>query len=500
MSEDETPNVKLDKGKLAEIFLTKYCERTFLKLWAYPNPYKSQGDELCDVLAVFEEHVFIFSIKNISFNTEKTTNVAWERWRKKAIDASIRQVKGAEKWILKNPEKIFIDAQCTKKLPVPIDAKNCKIHRIVVAFGAEEACKNDSQNNMNGSLAICYTNSKDTTKLPETFAPFHLILPRDEVIHVFDSYNLEIILGELDTVRDLLWYFEAKENAIKKYNAVYHLGEEELLARYFSNFDEESHKHYIGKKNETGNIIGVKQGEWERFSKSGEYRRKKDANKESYLWDRLLQKTLQNALDGTLKHDGDVFKDESAMIEMAKEPRLSRRSISKLMQNAIDRFPTNPKKLTRHLGCYSSYYPDRMYVFLQLQPPPNIDYTTQYRPARLRLLEIACGVAKNKFSHLKKVIGIAIDPPNLNQGVCEDFMWMDCENWTKKQAEYYEKENNETGFNLLGTDDLKIVTGKAHEFPPAPDHDGKKSKPERNQPCPCGSGKKYKKCCYMRGL
>lgn len=25
-------------------------------------------------------------------------------------------------------------------------------------------------------------------------------------------------------------------------------------------------------------------------------------------------------------------------------------------------------------------------------------------------------------------------------------------------------------------------------------------KPGRNQPCPCGSGKKYKKCCYLKGL
>ncbi len=26
----------------------------------------------------------------------------------------------------------------------------------------------------------------------------------------------------------------------------------------------------------------------------------------------------------------------------------------------------------------------------------------------------------------------------------------------------------------------------------------KKNKPKRNDPCPCGSGKKYKKCCYPK--
>ena len=468
MSKNDTSTKNSDKGKLAEIFLTKYCERTFLKLWAYPNPYKSQGDELCDVLVVFEKNIFIFSIKDIFFTKADTTKIAWDRWKKKAIDKSISQVKTAERLIRNHPEKIFLDAKCTKKFPIPIDTKNWKFHRIVVAFGAEEACKNDSKNNINGSLGICYIDLKDSKKLSETLVPFCLTLPKNEVVHVFDSHNLKIILGELDTVQDLLSYFEAKEEAIKKYTYLSYCGEEDLLSMYLTNFDKEEKKHYIGTKDETINGVGMEEGFWEDFLKSGAYKRQKEANKVSYLWDRLLQKTLQNALDGTLKHDGDVFKDESAMIEMAKEPRFSRRIISGAMQNAIDRFPTDTNELRRHLGCYPSFYPDRAYVFFQIACLPNADYKTEYRPVRLKLLEIACGVAKNKLPHLKKVIGIAIDPPNLNQGVSEDFILMDCENWTKEQAEYYEKENKETGFNFFGTDDLNIVMGKSYEFPPEP--------------------------------
>lgn len=40
-----------------------------------------------------------------------------------------------------NPENIFVDKKCTQKLPIPIDKENLKIHRIIVAHGAEEACK-----------------------------------------------------------------------------------------------------------------------------------------------------------------------------------------------------------------------------------------------------------------------------------------------------------------------------------------------------------------------
>ncbi len=43
-----------------ERMLAEFCEKSFLKLWSYPNPYKDDGHELCDLLAVFGNYVFIF--------------------------------------------------------------------------------------------------------------------------------------------------------------------------------------------------------------------------------------------------------------------------------------------------------------------------------------------------------------------------------------------------------------------------------------------------------
>jgi hypothetical protein len=34
--------------------LSQLCQRTSLNIWAYPNPYKADGKELCDLLVVFE--------------------------------------------------------------------------------------------------------------------------------------------------------------------------------------------------------------------------------------------------------------------------------------------------------------------------------------------------------------------------------------------------------------------------------------------------------------
>ncbi len=498
---DITPIVKSVGINDSEKILARLCDEVFLKLWAYPNPYRKQAKELCDVLAVFEEHVFIFSIKKISFTNAKTTEIAWNRWKNKAIDESIKQIQKAESWIRNNPEKIFLDAQCTKKFPIPIDIKNLKIHRIVVAFGAEDACKKDSQNNINGSLAIGYADLRDPTKVSDSIFPFDLILPRDEVIHVLDSYNLDIILNELDTVSDLLWYFEAKERAIKDYKILRHRGEQELLANYITNFDKSSQKHYIGIKDKAFDSVDIGEGFWEEFTNSDTYKRRERENEISYLWDNLLQRTLQNALDGTLRGDGDIFKGESAVFEMAKEPRVSRRVISKAMQEAIDSFPTDTNKMSLNIGDYPSFYSDIRYAFLQVIQPPNSDYKKEYRPVRFEMLNIACGVIKNRFSHLKKVIGIAVEPPKLNQRTSEDFILLDCENWTKERAEYYRKENKETGLNFFESDKVKMFKKTAYEFPPENNNNTKESiKIGRNDPCFCRSGKKYKKCCYLKGF
>ena len=508
---DITPIVKLKGDTPTEILLAQLCDKVFLDLWAYPNPYANHDGkptkEICDVLAVFENHVFIFSDKKSELDPEKINDKTWDKWKRVAIDKSIKQVKGAERWIRNNPEKIFIDKKCTKKLPIPIDKENLKIHRIIVAHGADVACKNDSPNNINGSLAICYADLKNSTKPSESPRPFDLILPRDDIIHVFDSHNLEIILGELDTVCDLLSYFEAKEEAIRKYKVLRHCGEEELLFMYLNNFDKKRKKHYIGVKDKNIDFIDMGDGYWDDFIKSDRYKIKKHADKVSYLWDDLLKKTLKNALKGTLTGNANVFRGESALNEMAKEPRVIRRLLSNFILDSFKKFPDDKDIMGPYNAYFSISSSDCMYVFLQLTPLETADYDKEYRIVRGKMLEVACGVVKNKFPHLKKVIGIAMEPPKHNSKITEDFILLDCKNWTEEDAkffkEYSEKENKETGLNFLQKKDLKIKKGTFHEFPPAPNYGDKKqtkTKPHRNDPCPCGSGKKYKRCCYLKGF
>jgi len=64
------------------------CLKTFLRMWCYPSPCQADGTELCDVLAVFGNHVILFSDKNggdttgILSKNNKDEDVIWKRWFK----------------------------------------------------------------------------------------------------------------------------------------------------------------------------------------------------------------------------------------------------------------------------------------------------------------------------------------------------------------------------------------------------------------------------------
>ena len=470
-----------------ERLLADLCDRSFLKLWSYPNPLKEDKDELCDLLAVFENHVFIFfDRENLAFS--KDTNdplINWNRWKRKVIDDQVRTAHGAERYI-RNGRGIYLDKDLTSPFPINIDRQKMVVHKIIIAHGAKETCEKFSDSNIYGSLGMFYVNG--TPDLP---FPFMVHMEKENPVHVFDSHNLPIIFSELDTFYDFSSYLNAKVDAIKAYDMLSYCGEEDLLAHYFLNFDESRNKHFIGTLEKDINALMIGEGEWKDFVESEIYKRKKLADEISYHWDKLIQITCQNTLEGTIGGSSPL-KGSSAIHEMAKEPRFHRRALSERMMASIRNFPETSQRIMRNLSFMPSFFEDKGYVFLQLKVDDITDYENEYRPKRQALLEVACGAAKNKFKHLKKVIGIAIDAPKYAESNSEDFILMDCSDWPDNLREHYEKVNEGLGFFKTGALEKRTVT----EFPTVKKTSvSGKVKVGRNDPCPCGSGKKYKKCC-----
>ncbi len=476
-----------------ERLLAEFCKRSFLKLWSYPNPYKDDGHELCDLLAVFGDTMFIFFDRENELPEipDKDPQVLWDRWKRNVIDRQVRTAHGAERYI-RSGRSIFLDAKREKPFPVPFDKDKAVVHKIVVAHGAKEACERASPQNVYGSLAITYTE----TDGGQTH-PFHIEIDKRNPVHVLDSHNMPIVLQELDTVSDFSAYLDEKVRAAAAFDYLSYCGEEDLLGHYLLNYDAATQRHVIGPKGkDKGTINGVMigEGEWHDFVQTDLYKNTKNEDRISYFWDRLIQRTCQNSLDGTLGGNSNIARGESAICEMVKEPRFMRRSLSEKMLNAVERFP-DTGSLTRQVTFLPSFEPNVGYVLLQLRVPEEFRTSPDFREKRQTLLEIACGAAKNKFPNLVKVIGIGVEAPKFSGGtVAEDFILMPCEAWPDETKTYYEELNRE--WNFFGTPELRQFNDRVTQFvpPPRPARAANPRKIGRNDPCPCGSGKKYKKC------
>lgn len=474
--------------------LAEFCERSFLKLWSYPNPFKEDGHELCDLLAVFGDYIFIFfdREKKLAEEPDRDPQVLWDRWKRNVVDRQIRTAHGAERYI-RGDRPVFLDAKRTTPFPLPIDSQKAIIHKIIVAHGAKEACERASDQNVYGSLAITYCVSDGGPT-----QPFHIEIDHRNPVHVFDSHNFSIILTELDTVTDFSSYLDEKLRAVAEFDALAYCGEEDLLGHYLLNYDRETDRHIIGMKRSDVNCVIIGEGEWHDFIKTDLYRNTKNEDRISYFWDELIQRTCQNAVTGALGGNSDLLRGQSAIFEMVREPRFIRRALADKIKRAVMNFPDHPGQFTRQVTFLPSHLSEVGYVFFQLRVPASYrEKDPDYRDKRRTILEIACGAAKNEFPHLTKVIGIGIDAPKFaGKEDSEDFLLLPCATWTDDMRAYYEEQNRDWQF--FATPQLQQFNEHITQFVPPSSATTSAARPSRtigrNERCPCGSGRKYKKC------
>lgn len=450
---------KIERGipvNTTEKTLSDLCDLAFLKLWSFPNPYKEPGKELCDVLVVFDNNIIIFSVKNIKYNENKGLT-GWQRWKRKAIDESITQINGAEKWIKNHPDQIYLNKNCNTIIPIN-SKKKFKIYRIVVAHGISDSIAN-IPGNTSGSLGIKYSDNNDFEDVQ-----YFVELPKSPIYHILDSANLEILLKELDTITDFINYLKEKEKAIKLSKIVTYTGEEDVMGQYLRTIEPETGKHYILKDKNKDLIVDFENMIWKNFSNSYEYKEKKILDKSSYLWDKYLQQFCEYALNGELTGNIDIFQESSPIKEMAKESRFYRRILSGGIIQSVNYFPEIADDYTRQVRLIMSEDNKSAYVFLQIKYNEQDDYETVVRPKRRQMLNIACGTLKNKHSFLQKIVGIAINSPKHHIYADQDYILLDCKKWTRKDRSHYYNLNKDYNF-WKQKNELKVVN--SYEYPSA---------------------------------
>ena len=499
----ETIILKSDGANASEKYLSALCNDTFLSLWSYPNLFrdegrtdnKGDGKEICDLLVVFERHVIIFSDKMWTFPSTDDICLNWSRWYKKTIRDAEKQIRGAENHIKRQPDNIYLDSLCQRKLPIKLPNKSDAIyHRIVVAHGASEACKQYFSGG-SGSLII------DTSIQGERhwringndIAPFCVgqVNPSNGFVHVFDDVSLGIVMQTLDTVSDFVKYLDCKEIFLQsKYiNAS---GEEELLAEYLKNTDSHGRRSFISDIDDNDNVAGltILEGNWLDFCEHPSRLAQIEANKVSYLWDGLIQKFLFHLTTGTSESiSHPIICEQEAMFRiMAREDRTHRRALSEALLDLFKNTPTS-SRTTRVVFAQPT---KTCYLFFLLPYMSGHTYE-EYREVRKQLLSDYVYIVKSQIPNALDIIGIAFEthaPESQNHS--EDLVYLDARSWTsedQEQAERLEQEFIEKG--LLSSRSYYYKT--IDEYP---DIDKKRYKGrDRNKPCPCGSRKKYKKCC-----
>lgn len=427
----------------SEALVAKLAEHSFLNLWSYPNTFidkrlgpNGPGKELCDLIVVCGDHVLVFSIKDISWPDSGNVERDWRRWYRRAIESSVKQIRGAERWLTDFPSRVFIDRDCT--VPFPIDLPTIerrKFHGIAVALGGGHAASKHF-GTPNSSLVLNF-HIKDSEHFEgKGVLPFQIgdVSSDGSFIHVLDDNTLEIALGELDTISDFAEYLEKKALRIRNRQLAMAGGEEDLIAQYattmgadgkhdFANF---SSKHFPADAE-----IMVAPGTYADFVASPEYQARKSADQVSYVWDGLISLFAKHLLAGTsVSPDGQTPTDlrtvEQGIRHMALVPRFLRRSFGEAIHGAMDRGRSVSRFARGLFPPRGSQDDDTGFFFMTLAVPARElpDGYIGYRKARSSMLETYAFAMLNKYRHLKRIIGIGVEPPSARGG-SEDLIYVE---------------------------------------------------------------------------
>ena len=466
----------------SERYLAYVAEKSFLNLWCYPSPFRDQkqskngeGKELCDLLVVCGRYVIIFSEKTISWPGGEL-EVAWSRWFKRAVWSAAKQARGAERWITEFPERIFLDRKCRTKFPIDFPAREERIiHRVVVAKGTGEGFERYSSNSL-GKFVIepgirsaqHWQNNRDNVK------PFVVgdVDPLSSFVHVFGEVGMDVLMYELNTISDFAGYLEKRANFIRSGQLLRAYGEENLLAHYAVRVNEAGEHDFVsdtGQGEAPGLGIEIKASEYARLVRNPRYVAKKRAEEVSYLWDMLIETFTTHMLDGTSMslegYEFDLRKSELGVRYMALERRFYRRNHGEAVRGVLEKGKSKDIFFRLVKSTESSAENDTAFFFLTVKnvASPNVDRVyDEYRTMRSKLAQIYAMSVLQRFGHLKRVIGISLEPPDQGAECSEDMIYMEQTVWTDEERRATAEDCRRLG---IMRDDLSGRYWKGEEYP-----------------------------------
>lgn len=306
--------------------LSEICNKTFLKLWTWTSLYNDEGikknkkgNEICDLLVYYSNTIVIFSDKEVVYTEqvekhlpeEDGTSIAWKRWKRRAVDSSVKQIEGAESWIRRHYDRIYFTEKClaTEKFPF-INSANInqlKIYRVAIANGCPYPLYLG-----NGVGDGIITGCRDR---------------HGNYIHVFDGSTIETLTQELSSVNEFVSYLEEKERIEREGFFINYekLKELDLLATYLlSPSPTRGAGFYF-------NEDGFKIENFNELNNASDYLVGKQEDRVSIIFDDLIECVSAQFVKGKVICTGFTqFEANQNILEvLCNFDRLSRREFSK---------------------------------------------------------------------------------------------------------------------------------------------------------------------------
>jgi hypothetical protein len=396
--------------KVAEDFAHRCFRRTFLRLWSYANPRRSpHGKELCDTLVVCDPDVVIVSVKASGLRDD--TPVSIERWRKKTTKKSLGQIHGAERQLSGMTHVIRSDG--TPGLPLPTPRS---IHRVAIAINGRRRAPIASRDYGRG------------------------------FVHVLDELSLAALIDGCNTVTDFIAYLTARE-ALNRAGVEIEFesddgGENDLVALYLENG-----RRFPAVPN---GRLRVPDGLWLDFIDRPEVRAKRDADRVSYVWDRIIQHEWGVVRGGDVELGGLLTDTEIALRTMAREDRLARRALAESFVEVV--------RGSDGIDSTTTLSPSgAAYVFLAKSRGTD-------RGERRAELERRCAVARGAHNgNATVVVGIATEQqvPTEPMQSSYDLCYIRKEGWGFDDQRFFESLQRETGYFVSP----RVTVRRIEEYP-----------------------------------
>lgn len=478
-----------------ERYLAKLADETFFGLWSYPNIYTNEGitknligKEFCDLFVIFGETIILFSDKDIKFNETKSTNIAWKRWFNKSIVKSCAQLYGAESWIKKSGNRLFLDKECKENFHLDFSSIS-QIHLIAVTCNSNKP----AQKYLGGSSSLFQNYLYDHKDCLDHNFTIGDLYPDKTFVHVLDEFTLDLLISELSTIADFINYLTEKTNAIRSKRIIAASGEEEILSLYFQGRVK---GNYLGK---IAPLLGVnsndgmllESGLWTQYKASTEYFLLNDLCRSNMLWDDIVNRFSESILTAKVGHYSEypIEYHERALRHMASESRVSRYLLSTAFDEKFNEVPID-KRSSRLVQSITD--PNKIFIFLFFPRKKGLS-DGEYREHRTEMSYNYVLVSRYLRPEIKLFLVVSTEPKG-SPSRSEDILGLeyasdlsDEEIILAKKLHTEERILNHTWTSRKGLlDDFESKLKPKRNLRP---------KYKRNDKCPCGSGKKYKKCC-----